>query len=332
MAATVTTSAEGPANYGLLVRLCGRLLVALVTGFILNSFLTLSQGLPGALSLFADGVGSIAWVQVAVYIMLAAVAVVGPLRNPQGQVREDAHRLEGWSAFVIRAAYWTVLIVGAADMVISFLRVEGFLPILVGDDLAATLGVPRLRGAFVHVPLVVLCILISLRSRTLGFIWLAVLVVAAEFLIVIARFVFSYEQAFMGDLVRFWYAALFLFASAQTLIEEGHVRVDVLFAGFSERRKSWVNFFGSIILGIPLCIAILVLGLRDKASIISSPILSFETTQSGFGLYVKYMMAGFLGVFAYTMLVQFTAYALSAAANLLGEPGGRSHGEPGDPH
>ena len=30
----------------------------------------------------------------------------------------------------------------------------------------------------------------------------------------------------MGDLVRFWYAALF-FASAYTLKEDGHVRVDV---------------------------------------------------------------------------------------------------------
>ena len=57
---------------------------------------------------------------------------------------------------------------------------------------------------------------IAIRSKGLGFIWLALLVVVAEFLIVITRFVFSYEQAFMGDLVRFWYAALFLFASANT--------------------------------------------------------------------------------------------------------------------
>ena len=198
-----------------------------------------------------------------------------------------------------------------------------------GQDLTTVLGVPNLRGAYVHVPLMVLSILIAVRSRTPGFTWLASLVVAAEFLIVIARFVFSYEQAFMGDLVRFWYAALFLFASAQTLIEEGHVRVDVLYAGFREQTKAWVNLWGSLVLGIPLCVAILFLGLRDKASIISSPILSFETTQSGFGLYVKYMMAGFLGVFAYTMLIQFSAYMLSAAADLRGEPGARRQDEDG---
>jgi len=39
-------------------------------------------------------------------------------------------------------------------------------------------------------------------------------------MIVISRFIFSYEQAFMADLVRFWYGALFLFASAYTLLED----------------------------------------------------------------------------------------------------------------
>ena len=61
--------------------------------------------------------------------------------------------------------------------------------------------------------------------------------VAAELLIVISRFIFSYEQAFMADLVRFWYGALFLFASAYTLLEEGHVRVDVLYAAFKDRNN-----------------------------------------------------------------------------------------------
>ena len=88
-------------------------------------------------------------------------------------------------------------------------------------------------------------------TRSVGFIWLAVLVVGSEFLIVLSRFIFQYEQAFQGDLVRFWYAALYLFASAFALIHEGHVRVDVLYTGFSERKKAWTNAIGSLILVIP---------------------------------------------------------------------------------
>ena len=119
----------------------------------------------------------------------------------------------------------------------------------VGEKLTTELGLSRFRGTFVHYPLIVISLVIAYFTRTLGFIWLALLVVIAELQIVIARFIFSYEQAFMGDLVRFWYAALFLFASAYTLTEEGHVRVDVLYASFSEDKKAWANMLGSLFLG-----------------------------------------------------------------------------------
>ena len=139
----------------------------------------------------------------------------------------------------------------------------------------------------------------------------------AEFTIVITRFVFSYEQAFMGDLVRFWYAALFLFASAYTLVHEGHVRVDVLYAGFSRAKKAWSNSIGIILFGIPLCWVILMHGMGGRGNSINGPLLSFEISQSGYGMYVKYLMAGFLVVFALTMLIQFVGYLLNSIADLI---------------
>ena len=141
----------------------------------------------------------------------------------------------------------------------------------------------------------------------------------AELQIVILRFLYSYEQAFMADLVRFWYAALFLFASAYTLLHEGHVRVDVLYSGFGARRRAWVNAVGAAILGAPVCWIVMTMGLANKFSIVSGPLLSFEVTQAGFGLYVKYMLAGYLLVFAVTMLLEFMASMLSNAGVLLAE-------------
>jgi len=164
-------------------------------------------------------------------------------------------------------------------------------------------------------------IILGLFTRTLGFTWLTLLIVVAELAIVITRFIFSYEQAFMADLVRFWYGALFLFASAYTLLEEGHVRVDVFYTNFSDRKKGVVNAFGAVFMGITLCWVILFVGMGGKASIINSPIFNFEVTQSGFGLYVKYMMAGFLGVFAISMMIQFVSSLLASVADYRGEPG-----------
>ncbi len=299
-------------------------MVATVAVFLVNNTLIMTFGWPGpsaAFGLSPDDPGSgadsplLAWLQLGLY-PLAVVAAGGFTIARRGGLRADSALLQATSAYIVRAAFWAVLLVGFADALISFLRVEGFLEQFIGTSLTQDLSLSRHRGTFIHIPLIVMALVIAGRSRSLGFIWLVVLVVLAELQIVVARFVFSYEQAFMGDLVRFWYAALFLFASAYTLVKDGHVRVDVLYSGYSRRGKAWANLVGSLVLGVPLCWVILTLGMRGKASIINSPMLSFEVTQAGFGMFVKYLMAGFLAIFAVSMMIQFLAYVLTSAAEL----------------
>ena len=143
------------------------------------------------------------------------------------------------------------------------------------------------------------------------------MVVIAEFQIVVARFIFSYEQTFMGDLVRFWYGSLFLFASSYALIKEGHVRVDILYTNFSKRGKAWSNLLGSLFLGIPICATILLRGMWCQQCILNAPIKSFEQSMSGYGMQVKYLMAGFLAIYALTMLIQFTSFFMSNTSKIL---------------
>lgn len=320
-------------------------LVAAGLVFPINNYFIFWRGWPGLNTLFAhlgwfgfeplqaalDGPAlTLGWIQIAFYLVPVAAIVAHVLTTPGKSLVVDADRLSALAAYIARAAFWAVLLVGLADMVISFLRVEGMLVPVVGEAMAEKLGRSSFRGGYVHYPLIGLSFVIAWFSRSLGFTWLALLIVLAEMQIVIARFIFSYEQAFMGDLVRFWYAALFLFSSAYTLIEEGHVRVDILYTGFSPRGKAWTNGLGSLLLGIPLCWVILFLGMWDKSNLINAPMLSYEMTQSGYGMYVKYFMAGFLVVYAVTMLVQFASQFLSSAAVLLHEktpPPPRGHEE-----
>ena len=44
--------------------------------------------------------------------------------------------------------------------------------------------------------------------------------------------------------------------------------------------------------------------------------MNFETSMSGFGMYVKYLMAAFLVIFALSMLFQFTAYLFNSMADI----------------
>jgi TRAP-type mannitol/chloroaromatic compound transport system permease small subunit len=307
----------------LAMRIVAYLMVSAVFLYLINNYLVFWQEMPGSYNLLLhygwfgvesealeSGQVTLGWIQVGVYLAIFAGMVVYVLKTQHRSLQQDSIRFAKLSAYIIRFAFWAVTLVGSIDMLISFLRVEGLLESLVGEWLTQQLGRPIFRGTYVHYPLLVVALVMAARFPRISFSWLALYCVLAEFLIVITRFVFSYEQAYMGDVVRFWYAALFLFASAHTLVEEGHVRVDVLYAGFKRRRKAFFDTIGCFFLGLPICWVILMHGMGGRGNSINSPLLSFEVSQSGYGMYVKYLMAGFLIIFAVTMMIQFISYLL----------------------
>ena len=257
------------------------------------------------------------WIQFSIYIIAILISLIYVKFYNKVEIEKDSQYLSNFSAYIIRSCFWGVLIIGIVDMVLSFLRVEDFLIPLFGEDLGMDLGKSVFRGTYIHFPLIIIAFIIGYFTKTLGFFWLAFLVVIAEFQIVLARFIFSYEQTFMGDLVRFWYGSLFLFASSYALIKEGHVRVDILYTNFSEKAKAWSNLLGSLFLGIPICLTILLRGMWCQQCILNAPIQSFEQSMSGYGMQVKYLMAGFLAIYALTMLIQFTSFFMSNSSKLL---------------
>ena len=306
--------------------------VSLTLLFLVNNYLIFWKGWPGLWKFFAHhklfGISPLraplspdslvlGSIQLCVLISIIILILIFVFKTPNQRLIDDANILTRFAAYLTRACFWAVLIVGFVDIIISFLRVEGFLKSMLGDSMAIDLGRSVFRGTYVHYPLIILSFVIAFFVRGLGFTWLALLVVVAEFQIVISRFVYSYEQAFMGDLVRMWYAALFLFASSYALITEGHVRVDVLYSRFKAKTKALSNAVGCVLLGIPLCWTILMTGMWVKGSSLNSPLLSFEVYQQGFGMYTKYLMVGFLIVFAVSMLVQFMGYFLNNTAELI---------------
>lgn len=309
-----------------LVRMVGWSMLSLLVAFIAENVLIVSFGFPGFSAAFSEGGGGLAWVQVLLYAAAIAASVLFVQRTSDCALRWEAHRIHHFNLFLIRGFFWMVVLVGVADSVIAFMRVENLLQDFMGEDSVRALSRAHFVGPWIHMPLIAIAFIVAAFTRTLGFTWLALLIVGAELLIVITRFVFSYEQALMGDLVRYWYAALFLFASAFTLFDEGHVRVDVLYAGFGRRTRGYVNALGSILLGASTMWVIIYIGFDGQQSIINGPIANFEISQTGtVGMFIKYQMAGFIGIFAITMLIQFVSYFFEAIADIRDEPGHREH-------
>jgi TRAP-type mannitol/chloroaromatic compound transport system permease small subunit len=303
-------------------RMFGWMVLGTLAAFLINNILIVAFGYNEVQ--IADGITIGNALQLSIYAsgLLGGMAIV--YASSSLNLRQDSVRIHCFNLFIIRTAFWIVCLTGIADSLLAFMRVENLLIYFVSKETAASLGYSNFVAPILHLPIMIIGLALGMWTRTLGFLWLSLLIVAAELLIVISRFVFSYEQALMGDLVRYWYAALFLFSSAYTLYDEGHVRVDVLYAGFSRRARGRTNSIGSIFFGGATCVVILLIGMGSKQSIINSPIAIFEVSQAGnIGMFIKYQMAAFLAIFASTMLIQFVSYFLESVADVRDEPGAR---------
>ncbi len=315
----------------LYLRIASYSVLAFTLAFLINNVLTVWIDWPGVKKIFSHyemfgfkkkalegSTLSYGFMQIGVYLICIVAVIIYVFKTYSQTLERDSEILSNFSAYLVRSSFWAVFLVGVADFIISFMVVERLWEAIFSPEVKAFMVKSPERITFIHFPIILISFVIGYFTKSVGFIWLAVLVVVSEFIIVLSRFIFSYEQAFQGDLVRFWYAALYLFASAYALIHEGHVRVDVLYSSFSERKKAWTNLLGSALLGVPLVLIVLFLGLNGKASIINGPVVAFEVTQQGSnGLYLLYLMAVYLAVFAVTMLLQFTSYFMGSSYKIL---------------
>ena len=324
---SATDLPEGVEHFGdpaPLVRAFGWGSLGALAAFLVVNVLNVGWGFASTADLLTGAPG--AAVPLVIYVVGIGAGIAYSIRTSRNSLRWDAWRIHNFNAYLVRAFFFGILFTGIADAAIAFMRIEKIFDLFVDRDKVLLFQRSDFVGLYFHLPLVLLGFIVARFTRTLGFIWLALLIIVAELAIVITRFIFSYEQAFMGDLVRYWYSALFLLASAYTLYEEGHVRVDVVYAGLRPRKKGLMNVLGVIFLGMPTAWTVIAVGFAGPQSIINSPIMSFEISQTGgIGLFIKYQMAGFLGIFGITMLIEFVVMLFDSVADWRDEPGHRSY-------
>jgi len=68
------------------------------------------------------------------------------------------------------------------------------------------------------------------------------------------RYLLHRSSSAIQELTWHLYAAIFLLGFAQTLREDGHVRVDIFYARLPERGKAAVNILSMVFLLIPFCV------------------------------------------------------------------------------
>lgn len=319
------------------MRILAYVIVTITLLFVFNNYLIFWLDWPGTITFLQHkqwfGFGprdtklegsevTLGWLQFLSYTGSIVYVIAFVVLTPTKSLRAEAEFLSSIAAYTMRAAFWSVLLIGLAEIVISFLRADEFLELTVAKELTTELGRARFRNAYVHLPIILLSLVIAYFVRSLSFMPLAVLIFIAELLTFVSHSVFSHEQVLTDGLVRTWYATLFLFTVSYSLIHDGRVRVARFYRRFSTRKKAQTHVLGTVLLGLPLCWAVLSTGLWRKDSSLNNPLLSFEIQQSDFIMYAKYMFAGFLVVFTVSMTIQLMSYFLDNVATLCGERDG----------
>ncbi|WP_065330384.1 TRAP transporter small permease subunit [Tritonibacter mobilis] len=105
--------------------------------------------------------------------------------------------------------------------------------------------------------------------------WLALLMVLAQFAIVVGRYVFGVNSIAAQESVLYMHSTLFMLAAGYTLLVDKHVRVDVFYAGLSPRGQRRIDIFGHVFLLLPSMTALLYWSwpsVRNSWSILEGPI------------------------------------------------------------
>lgn len=145
--------------------------------------------------------------------------------------------------------------------------------------------------------------------------WATLFMVVLICIEVILRYVFSKSIIWMVELEIYFFAASFLLASGYALKYDKHVRVDVFYSNWSERKKAWTNLFGCLLFLIPWCI-IAIIG-SYKYALISWRIS--EVSQQPGGLPAVYLLKSIVVIGFVLLLLQAISLTLRSILIISGK-------------
>ena len=136
--------------------------------------------------------------------------------------------------------------------------------------------------------------------------WLTLVVVVLTFVIVVLRYGFNIGSIAAQELVTFLHAMVFLLGAAYTLRWDGHVRVDIFYQRFSERRKALVDVVGTLLFLMPSCFFVFWISLDYVGASWSV----YEGSREAGGLPAVYLLKSLIPLCALLLAVQGLALGI----------------------
>ena len=139
--------------------------------------------------------------------------------------------------------------------------------------------------------------------------WCVLFMVAAQFAVVVLRYVFGVGSVWLQESVLYAHAGLILLTAAWTLWAGGHVRVDIFYAGMSPRAKARIDLLGAVILLLPFVVALTLFA----APYVARSWAIFERSREIGGIPLVWVLKTLIPVFALLLGLQGIAQAIRAS-------------------
>lgn len=133
--------------------------------------------------------------------------------------------------------------------------------------------------------------------------WFALTMVLLQFAIVMLRYLFGISFIFLSEAVLYMHAALFMIGAGYTMLVDGHVRVDIFYASFSQRKRAVINLLGHLFFLLPMCGLILLMSWKF---VVNSWAI-FEGPISVGGIPASFLLKTIIPVFCVLLIVQAIA-------------------------
>ncbi len=140
------------------------------------------------------------------------------------------------------------------------------------------------------------------------------------------RYIFGRSLVGVQELEWHIFSIIFIGAAAYTLKHDKHVRVDIIYAGLSPRRKAWVNLLGTILFLLPFSILIIW---TSKDFVLNS-IMIRETSPDPGGLPARYLLKAIIPTGFLLILIQGIALAFESILTLAGSALHSGTSKPGE--
>jgi TRAP-type mannitol/chloroaromatic compound transport system permease small subunit len=154
-------------------------------------------------------------------------------------------------------------------------------------------------------------------NETIGCVvaWLALLLVLAEFAVVLMRYVFGVGSVKMQESIVYMHAIIFMVAAGYTLLHDGHVRCDIFYAAAPARRRAIVDLLGVTLFLLPTCALIFWVAWPYVAQAWA---VREGSPEGSLGIRGVYLLKSVILLFAGLVALQGIALAIHSALRLAG--------------